>query len=213
VTPDGGGGDDLLPLPPRKLPQPGFDLLEIEDLVLWRLHWEADPLRPRTHPRGRYRFDAPRNGAEYRVTYGNDARHGAFAEVYGDTRRIKAADRARHLSRIVAERRLRFVPLDDPHVQKVLDLDGRIAMSRQYARTMPWSRALHRWFPDADGIRYMSRHAGTKRNYCLFLDRSRDSLRVERSGDLGDLALRRVLLDAADRYQLAVMIPRPRARR
>jgi hypothetical protein len=212
VTPDGGGVDDRLRPPPRNLPDPGFDLDPVDDLVVWRLHWEADPLRPGTYPRGRYRFDAPRDGAEYRVTYGNAARHGTFAEVYGDIGRIKPAERDRRLSRIAATRTLQLVALDDPGVQKVLGLDGRIAMSKQYPTTMKWSRALHRWFPDADGIRYMSRHAGTNRNYCLFLDRCKGALEVEPKGQVGDLRLRPVVLDACDRYELVLMIPRPRAR-
>ncbi len=82
-------------------------------------------------------------------------------------------------------------------------------MSRQYATTMRWSRALHRWFPTADGIRYASRHAGGSfPNLCLFLDRSRSALTIDPRGTLGDPALRPVMLDAADRYRLTILIPR-----
>ncbi len=82
-------------------------------------------------------------------------------------------------------------------------------MSRQYAMTMLWSRALHRWFPTADGIRYASRDAGGSfANLCLFLDRSRSALTMDPRGTLGDPALRPVMLDAADRYRLTILIAR-----
>jgi uncharacterized protein YbaR (Trm112 family) len=201
---------DELPRPPRRLPDPGFDLDLINGLMLWRLHREANPLRPGSHPTGKFRFDAPRNGAEYRVTYGSDDEYGPFGEVYGDTQLIGPSERTRRYSRIEAGRPLNLIPLDDATVQKTLKLDGRIAMSKQYGKTMLWSRALHRWFPIADGIRYPSRHASPARNYCLFLDRCRHDLSVTEIGLVGDLVLRPTVLEAADRYRLAVMIPRPR---
>ncbi len=202
---------DLLPPPPRKLPVPGFALEVVDDLVVFRLHWEPNPLRPKRHPRGRYRFDAPRNGAEYPVTYGNIADHGACAEVYGDAQLVSEREVDRRLSALVATRPLRLLALDDPNVQKSLRLDGRIAISRQYATTMLWSRALHRWFPDADGIRYTSRHAGGQYpNFCLFLDRTRSALEAQPRGTLGAPTLRPLLLEAADRYVLTVLIPRSR---
>jgi hypothetical protein len=202
---------DRLPTPPRNVPAPGFALAIVEDLVVFRLHWEANPLRPTRYPRGRYRFDAPRNGAEYPVTYANHADHGAFAEVYGDTHLISAGERIRRLSTINATRPLALIALEDPTVQKTLRLDGRIATSKQYSTTMLWSRALHRWFPAADGIRYASRHAGAAfPNVCLFLDRCRTALTIDPQGTLADAHLRSTMLDAADRYRLAVLIPRPR---
>jgi len=101
------------------------------------------PLRPKRHPHGTYRFDAPRDGAEYPVTYANLAGHGAFAEVYGDTQLISERETDRRFSTLIANRSLRLIALDGPTVQKTLRLDGRIAMSKQYATTMLWSRALH----------------------------------------------------------------------
>jgi hypothetical protein len=134
---------------------------------------------------------------------------GAFAEVYGDAQLIGELEASRRLSGLIATRQLNLIPLDGPRVQKTLGLDGRIAMSRQYETTMLWSRALHRWFPPADGIRYASRHAGAAfPNSCVFLDRCRNALQVEPRGTLGDPALRPLVLDAADRYRLAVLIPR-----
>lgn len=204
-------GIDLLPKPPRSLPSPGFALDAVDGVVAYRLHWDGNPLRPKRHPRGKFRFDGPRDGAEYPVTYANLVEHGAFAEVYGDTQLVSELEAARRLSMLVATRPLNLIPLDDPTVQKTLKLDGRIAMSRQHETTMLWSRALHRWFPPADGIRYASRHAGAAcPNVCLFLDRCRNALQVKPRGTLGDPALRPLMLDAADRYRLAVLIPRTR---
>jgi hypothetical protein len=210
VTP-GPAGIDLLPKPPRSLPLPGFALEVVDGVIAYRLHWEGNPRRPMRHPRGKFRFDAPRDGAEYAVTYANLAEHGAFAEVYGDTQLISELETTRRLSALVATRPLNLIALDDPPVQKTLKLDGRIAMSKQYETTMLWSRALHRWFPSADGIRYASRHAGADfPNFCLFLDRCRNVLQVEPRGALGDPALRPLMLATADRYRLAVLIPRAR---
>jgi hypothetical protein len=203
----GQPGFDLLPSPPRLLRSPGFALEAVDGVVAYRLHWAGNLLRPARHPRGKFRFDAPRDGAEYAVTYANLAEHGAFAEVYGDTQLIGEFEATRQLSRLVATRPLNLIPLDDPTVQKALKLDGRIAMSRQYDTTMLWSRALHRWCASADGIRYVSRHAGAEfPNFCLFLDRCRDALEIEALGRLGDPGLRPLMLEAADRYHLAVLI-------
>jgi hypothetical protein len=115
---------DRLPAPPRTLPAPGFALDVVEHLVVFRLHWETNPLRPKRHPHGRYRFDAPRDGAEYPVTYANLADHGAFAEVYGDTQLISEQEADRRLSTLVATRQLRLIALDEPTIQKTLHLDG-----------------------------------------------------------------------------------------
>ena len=74
-------GIDLLPKPLRSLPSPGFALDAVDGVVAYRLHWDGNPLRPKRHPRGKFRFDAPRDGAEYPVTYANLVEHGACAEV------------------------------------------------------------------------------------------------------------------------------------
>lgn len=191
-------GSDWLPEPPERLPAT-FDLAE-EEISAWRLHREEDPLEARRYPAGRYRFDAP--SSEYASLYCNADRLAVFAEVYSDIRIIEAGEKQRRLSRIVSQEALRLVPLDDPGVQKRLGLDGRIGMSRQYPVTQHWALSLFRWFPEADGIRYLSRHAGENRNYCLFLERCADKLRVEEHGKIS--ALRNVVLLAADRYHLEV---------
>jgi hypothetical protein len=58
----------------------------------------------------------------------------------------------------------------------VFRLDARIASARQYGTTQRWSRAWNNWYPDADGIRYRSRHENEALNLCLFLDRCGDAL-------------------------------------
>ncbi len=189
---------DRLPEPPERLPVP-FDLME-EEISTWRLHWELDPLEARHYPTGRYRFDAP--SGEYAAVYCNAGRLAVFAEVYRDVRLIDENQKSRRLSRIFSESSLGFVPLDDPGVQKRLGLDGRIGMSRQYPTTQAWALAFHRWFPEADGIRYLSRHAGENRNYCLFPERCVGKLRVEEHGEIS--TLRKVVLLAADKYHLEV---------
>jgi hypothetical protein len=136
------------------------------------------------------------------VIYGNRDRLAAFAEVYGDARVIDEGQKERRLSRISSAGELSLVPLDDPGTQKRLRLDGRIGMSKQYPTTQRWALSLYRWFPEAQGVRYLSRHAGEEHNYCLFLERYSGSLQVEGLGRIGDL--REVVLRAADRYRLEV---------
>lgn len=191
-------GGDQLPEPPERLPA-AFDLVE-EQLSAWRLHREEDPLEVRRYPTGRYRFDAP--SGEYAALYCNADRLAVFAEVYGDVLVIEASEKPRRLSRIFSQVDLLLVPLDDPSVQKRLGLDGRIGMSKQYPVTQCWALSLYRRFPDADGIRYLSRHAGENRNYCLFPERCAGKLQLEELGEI--FTLRETVLLAADRYHLEV---------
>lgn len=200
---------DALPPPPGRLPEPGFALDLVPNLQLWRLHWESKLIRPPSHVSGKYRFDAPGDGREYHVTYASDDDLGLFGEVFGDTKLIPSHEAGRQYSRIAATRPLSVIALDDATVQKTLGLDGRICTAKQYPTTMLWSRALHRWFPAADGIRYTSRHAGPSLNYCLFLSRCSRDLDVTLIGSIGDLRLRTTLLDACDRFRLTNLIPRP----
>ena len=191
---------DVLPEPPAEAP--GAIALVTEAVSVWRLHWEADPLHPPVHTVGRYRFDAP--AGEFPVLYGNRERLACFAEVYGDTATIEAAQGSRHLSLVSTLRPLHLVALDDATTRRRCGLDGRIGTAKQYAVTQRWSRTFHAWFPEADGLRYNSRHAGEQHNYALFLDRCAADLAVYPQGQLQDL--RRVVLFAADTYALAVKI-------
>ena len=155
---------DALPDPPTS-PPPTLPPLVGDLASLWRLHWEDDPLAPRWHPRGKYRFDAPTG--EYPVTYGNRDRLACFLEVYGMTGVVAAGQGSRLLSHLSALRPLHLVPLDDPAARRRLDprLDARIATAIQYPVTQRWGRVLRDWYPQADGLRYPSRHADGALNY------------------------------------------------
>ncbi len=196
---------DALPEPPDT-PPAGLPPLVRELASAWRLHWEDDPLAPRRYPHGRYRFDAP--DGEYPVTYGNRDRLACFLEVYGAMNLIAADQGGRLVSHLAVLRPLALVPLDDPATRRRLDprLDARIATAIQYPVTQRWSRALHAWYPEADGLRYPSRHADGALNYCFYLDRcgTPADLRVDRQGRLDQL--RGVVLFAAERYRLEVRL-------
>lgn len=189
---------DRLPEPLGQLPVP-FDLYE-EEISLWRLHHGDYPLDVGSYPTGKFRFDAP--AGEYRALYGNRDRLAAFAEDYGEVRVVDAGQKERSLSGIFSKEKLPLVALDDPSVQKRLGLDGRIGMSRQYSTTQRWALKLYHWFPQARGIRYLSRHAGEECKYCLFVDRCSGSLEVERKGKIGDL--KEISFRPADLYHLEV---------
>jgi hypothetical protein len=192
-------GREQLPAPPSEPPGELPDLSEETLSSSWRIHTEEDPRDPRRYPQGRWRFDAP--AGEYAVTYVNLDPYAAFAEVYGDTRSIAPNQADRLFSSIWSERALRVVALDDPEVLAALGLDLRISAAVEYPTTMAWSRALHEWYPQADGIRYLGRHATIKLNYGLFLDRCAEDLDFATDGKLGDL--RGLVLRAADSYNLA----------
>lgn len=182
------GNPDALPEPPDA-PPASLPPLVSELVSIWRLHWEDDPRQPRHYPSGRYRFDAPHG--EYPVTYGNRDQLATFREVYGDTRLIGPEQASRLLSHLAALRPLRLIPLDDARFLDVLEprLDARLTTAIQYETTQRWSLALHSWYPDAEGLRYPSRHdVAEGRNYGLFLDRVQvDDLRWTNLGSLATL--------------------------
>lgn len=164
----------------------------------WRLHWEEDIAKPPRHATGIHRFDAP--AGEYAVTYLNVDVSAAFAEVYGDLREIAPNQADRRISTVRATAPLRVVDLDNPETLAALDLDLKISASKEYSRTMLWSRAFHEWYPEAHGIRYIGRHAAHHLNYCLFLDRCGDKISSRLEGKMS--GLRSVVLEAADTYHL-----------
>lgn len=189
-----------VPAPPERRPArlPSLETQPLGDA--WRIQGgTGNPLRPRRHSAGKFRFDAP--AGEYPVTYVNLDRHAAYAEVFGDAREIPLSAANRRLFRVSATRPLRVVALDRGTVLSAFGLDLNVSASRDYARTRPWSLALHRWYPEADAIRYLGRHAAEKLNLCLFLDRCGPALTATEVGKLADL--RRDGLIAAHRYHLA----------
>jgi hypothetical protein len=190
-----------LPLPGSK--PPNLPPLEDEQLNdVWRLHWESDCRKPDKHPTGKWRFDAP--VGEYQVTYVNQDRHAIFAEVFGDSGEVSPRNLGRRCSRMSSTRLLRLIPLDDAIAVAALHTDIRISGETDYDRTMQWSLALHQWYPSADGIRYLGRHALQYRNYCLFLDRCRRDLNFSFEGELEDR--RDHVMTACDRFNLAPRI-------
>ncbi len=192
-------GREGLRSPPGERPDDLPELREISVAAAWRLHWEPDPTDPPRHRRGKWRFDAPEG--EYPVTYCNLDPYAAFAEVYGDARSIAPNQAKRALSTIWSERPLQVVDLDNSETLAKLRLDLKISTCTEYRQTMVWSRALHAWYPGADGLRYLGRHATTRLNLCLFLDRCGKDLDFEMEGRLGKLRPR--VLRAADAYNLA----------
>jgi hypothetical protein len=116
--------------------------------------------------------------------------------------RFDTDQKDRRLSRILSREKLLLIPLDEPTTQKRLGLDGRIGMSRQYPTTQRWALSLFRWFPEAHGLRYLSRHTGEHRNYCVFVDRCAGKLSSEEYGTIS--SLRDLVLLAADTYYLEV---------
>jgi hypothetical protein len=143
------------------------------------------------------------------VTYANADRFGCFAEVYGDRESIPPKDATRILSRITSTQPLRLIELNDGQLLKALHplLDGRISTGIEYATTRQWSRALHVWYPQAQGMRYTARHATPHDNYCLFLDRCGDLLNVDPEGTL--IELPELVTRACDVYRLAPRLHEP----
>lgn len=189
--------EDGLPPPPKQ--KPSGLALEEELLSIWRLHRDPDALKARHHERGISRFDAP--AGQYPALYGNASRLGCFAEVYGDTGRIGTSEgENRYLSHIQSKKPVKVLALDEGSIQKVLGLDARICVLKQYETTRRWALEIYRWFPEAAGIRYISRHAAPNLNYCLFLNRCRPALQADLEGPLKDL--RSTVLLAASRYRL-----------
>jgi hypothetical protein len=190
-----------VPFPPTSAPARPPALVDDEPERLYRLHWEEDPTNPRRHPTGKFRFDAPAD--EYAVTYLNSNLYACFGEVYGNEQVIAPDQADRTISEAAIRRRLNLVPLHDGAALKRLarGLDLTISTTIHYSRTMRWSRALHQWYPDADGLLYVGRHAGLHLNRCLFLDRCADALGFTPFGTVA--SQRETTIRAADAYALA----------
>ena len=188
-----------VPWPPKRPPAFLPPLEAQQTLAGWRLHREEDPLAPRRYGTGKFRFDAP--VSEFAVTYVNLDEFACFAEVFGNRMEIPPSAATRRYSLIRAHRPLRLLGLDAATTQKAFGLDLNVCSTLDYARTQAWSRAWYDWYPAADGIRYLGRHAVEHRNVCLLLDRCAGDLEAALVGILKDL--RRTGLIAAHRYHLA----------
>lgn len=175
----------LVKYPPKKPPGRLPPLVDVTLTDSWRVHDEPDPLKPRKWPAGKWRFDAP--DGSWDVTYANLTRIGAFAEVYASRREIGPTEAGRRLSRMSSTGALSLVRLDDPGVLSAFDLDTNISTVRIYTRTMRWGERLREWYPDAEGIAYLGRKAGSHTNFCLWLDRCAARLTFETVGQLADL--------------------------
>ena len=174
----------------------------------WRIHRDPLAVDLRLHERGKFRFDAP--AGEFAVTYVNLDRHACYAEVFGDAMEIPPSAALLRRSRVAARRPLRLIPLDLARSQKAFGLDLNVCSTLDYERTRAWSLAWHDWYPAADGIRYLGRHAVEKPNVCLFLDRCADEIEAVFEGLLKDL--RRDGLIAAHRYHLVPRLFFPRGK-
>ena len=188
-----------IPLPPGRPPDRLPPLAVQPPRASWRIHADAHPLEVRPHPTGRFRFDAP--AGQYPVTYVNLDRQACYAEVFGDILEIPPWAGSRRLSQIRWTRPLHLLALDRAEVLNAFGLDLNVCSSLDYARTRAWSRAWHEWYPQADGIRYLGRHAVEQRNVCLYLDRCGGDLEADLEGLLQDL--RHDGLIAAYKYDLA----------
>lgn len=168
---------------------------------VYRIQDEARVLS-RTHPKPRYRFDAP--GEEYAVLYANDTKVATFNEAYAEKRRrIPRADAGRHLVSITPKRPLPLVDLTDDRTLSTLGLDARISVGDDYEACHQWARAFHEQWPEACGIAYAARWGGVRTtNVALFVERCREDMAARSLGLLGDPALEDLVLEAVDRYTL-----------
>lgn len=192
------------PVPPPPASRPALlpSPISIDLEVAFRIHRELRAKTPRRYPKGKFRFDAP--AGEYKVTYVSLNRYACFAEVFGHARLIPPDAAGRYLSQLLTSRPMRVLDLTDETVWTAFGLDGNINTHPDYSLTQPWSLAWHEWYSDIDGIRYPGRHAGSKINCCLFLDRCLDAIRFQRVGRLGDLP--DLVARAAERYRLENLI-------
>lgn len=143
------------------------------------------------------------------MTYANEDRYATFAELYGNQQEIPPGDRTRILSRVAGTRPLKLLTIVEAEVQKGFGLDLNISAVTDYPQTQAWSLSWHTWYPDADGIRYVGRHAVKKLNYCFFLDCCADALRFKREGVLQELD--HVVARACEMYSLDNRLDDPKA--
>lgn len=143
------------------------------------------------------------------MLYGCASPLGALAETYGDrARRLGVNEGDRYLVRLVSQAPIPLVDLMDVRLLASLGLDERISVGDDYAACQAWALVLWRELPDIHGIRFRARKAGaTVANVALFIDRCVDHL-ITPLHDAHMLKdLERVVLEAADVYNLVVKFP------
>jgi hypothetical protein len=78
----------------------------------------------------------------------------------------------------------------------------------RYPQTRPWAEALHREFPDAQGLTWVSRQDDTARAYVLFGDRIPAGVLKQKGASLdlvGDPATYTEVLNLADRLDVVIV--------
>lgn len=135
----------------------------------------------RTAALGRFHFFRDREGGRVPVLYGAEGEDAAISEtVFHDAPvdRGRAFVPARRLEdRAVAwlraRRELLLVELLGHGLRRLgLRPENLTATEAdQYERTVPWAEAVHRSFPDIDGLIWMSRQFNAERALVLFGDR------------------------------------------
>lgn len=156
-----------IPSPPEDLG--GFPETRLGPPVsLWRVHRHAEPWFFASAGEGRFDLAAPRG-----TCYASDDPLGAFIEHFGHLiapgRAIPLASlRARFLSYLTIEGRLRLADLMAREVLGRYGVTAEIAPVGDYQRTRQWGESL----ADAgfEGIRYPARHdpSGSLRSVALF---------------------------------------------
>jgi hypothetical protein len=127
---------------------------------------------------GRFHFFADAAGSVVPVLYGSARNDGAIAEtVFHDvpTRsavRVVPAGRLKNLSivSLSPQRDLRLVELRGFGLTRLRLAATNLTdtEAREYPNTVPWAKALHDAFPDADGLLWMSRRFNAAEALVLF---------------------------------------------
>lgn len=157
----------------------------------FRLHWCA--YEPIYFGRsGKTRFDAP--DGEYGILYLARDVHGAFIEVFGESRQasdmypgVNVLETAlltkRCVCRISADRPLNLVDLSGPGLA-VIGADERLCAD-EHAVARRWARALWAHPSQPDGLYYRARHDPSRHSVALY-DRAADAIHASPQGTLLD---------------------------
>lgn len=160
---------------------------------------------------------APIRGAKGQLVpylYGGSSPEGAIFETVFHNVAIDAADKFvdlddfanRGYGQIVPQRELQLVNLttDGLHRLKVPKAELIASAPIDYRDTARWAEALHRQYPEADGLFWMSRQRDVDQAFVLFGDRLHAALAGTRIGGplRGNDALRQKILALALRARI-----------